>query len=166
MIPMLWRLQLVWRQHSKKHQISPSNYWLNRTGSCSAAPLSVQSSYHYANIVQIREVLRHRIDAKISPKAPSEKAQTTVPENRYTSPKIDVFQMVILLLLAPTGNNEWVWFLVHQVPHTSATVLQYHWTFTQFFLYIWASKYTCRPIIANLLYIARSWWCHVATQVD
>ena len=33
--------------------------------------------------------LGHRIDAKISPKAVSEKVQTTVSENRYIYPKID-----------------------------------------------------------------------------
>ena len=67
----------------------------------------------------------------------------------YTSPKIDVFWTTILTLLAPTGNSERVSFLVHQVPGTSATVLWYRWMFS---LQIWASKYTCRPIIANLLY--------------
>ena len=77
------------------------------------------------NILRIREVLGHRIGAKISPKAPSEKAQTTVSENRYTFPKIDVFRMAILVLLAPAGNNEQLSFLVHQIPHTSATVLRY-----------------------------------------
>ena len=94
----------------------------NRTGPCSAAPLSVQSSYRYENILRIGEVLGHRIDAKISPKAASEKAQTTVSENRCTSPKIDVFRTAILTLLAPTGNNARASFLVHQVPRTSATV--------------------------------------------
>ena len=146
-----WRLQLVWRQHGKKRQISPSDYWSNRTGPCSAAPLSVQSSYHYENILRIGEVLGHRIDTKISPKAASEKAQTTVSENTYTSPNIDVFRTAILSLLAPTGNNAQVSFLVHQVPHTSATVLWYHRMFTQFSLRVWASEYRCRPIIANLL---------------
>ena len=107
-------------------------YRSNRTGSCSAAPLGVQSSYRYENILRVREVLGHRIDAKISPKAPSEKAQTTVSENRYTYPKIDVFRTAILSLLAPTGNNERASFLVHQVLHTSATVLRYRRMFTQF----------------------------------
>ena len=159
---ILWRLQLVWRQHSKKRQISPSDYWSNRTGSCSAAPLSVQSSYRYENILRIREVLGHRIDAEISPKAPSEKAQTTVSENRYTFPKIDVFRTAILSLLAPTENNERASFLVHQVPHTSATVVRYRRKFTQFSLRIrvWASDYTCRPMIANLLY----WWIKLTSQ--
>ena len=95
----------------------------------------------------------HRIDAKIFPKAPSEKAQTTVSENTYTFPKIDVFRTAISSLLAPTGNNERASFLVHQVPHTSATVLRYCRTFTQFSLRVSASEYTCRPIIANLLYL-------------
>ena len=85
---------------------------------------------------RIKEVLGHRIDAKISPKVPSEKAQTTMSENRYTFPKIDVFWTAILSLLAPTGNNERASFLVHQVPHTSATVLQYRRLFIQFFLHV------------------------------
>jgi len=84
--------------------------------------------------LQIGEVLGHRIDAKISPKAASEKPQTTVSENRYTSLKIDVFQTVILTLVAPTGNNAQASFLVHQVPHASATVWQYHRMFMQFSL--------------------------------
>ena len=69
--------------------------------------------------------LGHHIDTKISQKAASEKPQTTVSENRYTSSKIDVFQMAILMLLAPTGDKAWASFLVHQVPSTSTTVLQY-----------------------------------------
>ena len=44
----------------------PSDYWLNRTGPCSAVPLSVQSSYCYENILQIGKALGHHIDAKIS----------------------------------------------------------------------------------------------------
>ena len=106
-------------------------YRSNRTGPCSAAPLSVQSSYRYQNILQIGEVLGHRIDAKISPKAASEKAQTTVSENTYN---VDVFRTAILSLLAPTGNNARASFLVHQVPCTSATVLWYRRMFTQFSL--------------------------------
>ena len=89
------------------------------------------SSYRYENIVQIGVVLGHRIDAKISP---SEKAQTTVSENKSTSPKIDVFRTAILSFLAPTGNNERASFLVHQVQRTSATVLRYRRMFTQFSL--------------------------------
>ena len=157
---ILWRLQLVWRQHSKKWQISLSNYWSNRTGSCSAVPLSVQSSYRYENILRIREVLGHRIDTKVSPKVASEKAQTTASENRYTYLKIDVFRTAIVSLLAPTGNNERASFLVHQVQHTSATVLQYCRMFKQFSLCVWASEYTCRPIIANLLYPKAQYWDH------
>ena len=99
-----------------------------RTGPRSAAPLSVQSSYRYQNILRIGEVLGHRIDAKISPKAASEKAQTTVSENT------DVFRTAILSLLAPTGNNARASFLVHQVPRTSAAVLWYRRMFTQFSL--------------------------------
>ena len=106
-------------------------YRSNRTGPCSAAPLSVQSSYRYQNILRIGEVLGHRIDA---PKAASEKAQTTVSENTYTFPNIDVFRTAILSLLAPTGNNARASFLVHQVPRTSATVLWYRRMFTQFSL--------------------------------
>ena len=129
-----------------------SDYWSNRTGPCSAALLSVQSNHRYENILQIGEVLGHRIDAEISPKPASEKEQTTVSKNRYTSPKIDVFRTAILTLLAPRGNNVRASFLVYQVPRTSATVLLYHWIFTQFSLRVWASEYTCRPMIANLLY--------------
>ena len=81
-------------------------------------PLSVQSSHHYENILQIGEVLGHRIDAEISPKAASEKEQTTVSENRYTSPKIGVFRTAILTLLAPTGNNarSHFWYTRCRVP--------------------------------------------------
>ena len=93
----------------------------------------VQSSYRYENILQIREVLGNHIDAKIFPKAASEKAQTTVSENRYTSPKINVFRTAILTLIATTGDNARASFLVHQVPRTSATVWQYRRMFTHFF---------------------------------
>ena len=58
--------------------------------------------------------LGHHIDAKTSPKAASEKTQTTVSENRYTSPNIDVFWTTILTLIAPTGDNARASFLVHQ----------------------------------------------------
>ena len=51
-------------------------------------------------------------------------------ENRYTYLIIDVFRAVILLLLVSTGNNVRASFLVHQVPHTSATVLRYRQVFT------------------------------------
>ena len=97
-------------------------------------PLSVQTSYRYENTLRIREVLGHRIDAKISPKTPSEKAQTTVSENRLTFLKIDVVWTVFLLLPVPTGNNEQASFLVHQVLHTSAAVLRYRRMFAQFSL--------------------------------
>jgi len=80
--------------------------------------------------IAIGEVLGHRIDGEISPKVPSEKEQTTVSENRYTSPKIDGFRTAILPLLAPRGNNARASFLVHQVPCTSATVWQYRRMFT------------------------------------
>ena len=85
-------------------------------------------------LLQIGGVLGHRINAKISPKAASDKAQTTVSENRYTSPKIDAFRMAILTLLEQTGDNVQASFLVHQVPQTSATVLRYHRMFMQFSL--------------------------------
>ena len=89
---------------------------------------------------------------KISPKAASEKAQTTVSENTYTFANIDVFRTAIFSLLAPTGNNARASFLVDQLPRTSATVLWYRRMFTQFSLRVWVSEYTCRPMIANLLY--------------
>ena len=117
---------------------------------------SVQSSYRYQNILRIGGVLGHCIHAKISPKAASEKAQTTVSENRYTNPIIDVFRTVNLSLLASTGNNVWASFLVHQVPRTSATVLRYRRGFTQFSLRVRVSDYTCRPMIADLLYPVQS----------
>ena len=96
--------------------------------------------------MQIRQILGHHIDAKISPKAASEKVQTTVSENRYTSPNIDVFRTAILTLIAPTEDNARASFLVHQVPRTSSTVWRYRQIFTQFSLRVWASDYTCRPI--------------------
>ena len=55
--------------------------------------VSAQSSYRFENILQIGVVMGHRIDAKISPKAASEKVQTTGSENRFTSPKIDAFRI-------------------------------------------------------------------------
>ena len=62
------------------------------------------------------------------------RTQTTVSENTYTFPNIDVFRTAILSLLAPTGNNARASFLVHRVPRTSATVLWYRRMFTQFSL--------------------------------
>ena len=56
------------------------------------------------------------------------------PTPRYTYPKIDVFRMAILMLIAATGDNAWASFLVHQVPCASATVWQYHQMYTQFSL--------------------------------
>ena len=50
-----------------------------------------KSSYHDENWLQIGGVLGHRIHAKISPKAASEKAQTTGSKNRYTNLIIDFF---------------------------------------------------------------------------
>ena len=95
----------------------------------------------------------HRIHAKISPKAASEKAQTTVSGNRYTNPIIDVFRTVVLSLLASTGNSVRAPFLVHQAPRTSATVWRYRRVFTQFSLRVRVSDYTWRPMIAGLLYM-------------
>ena len=115
---MLWRLRLVWRQHSKKRQILPYNYWSNWTGPCSAVPLSVQSSYRNENILRIGGVLGHGIDAKIFPKA-SEKPQTMMSENRYTSPKIDVFWSAILLLLycqQERMRRHHFWYTRYRVP--------------------------------------------------
>ena len=37
-----------------------------------------------------------------------------------------------------------------QIPHTSTTVQQYRQMFMQFSLRVWASEYTCRPMIADL----------------
>ena len=81
-------------------------------------PPSVQSSYCYENVLRIEGVLGYCIDAEISPKATSEKVQTAVPENRYTSFKIDVFQTAILLLLVSTANNAWAsfWYNRYCVP--------------------------------------------------
>ena len=51
-----------------------------------------------------------------------EKPPTIVSENRYTSPKIDVFRTVISsLLLPPTGNNARASFGT-PVPRTSASL--------------------------------------------
>ena len=63
--------------------------------------------------------------------------------------------MAILTLLVPTEDNVRVSFLVHQVPRTSATVLRYCRMFTQFSLHVWASEYTCRPMIVNLLHVLK-----------
>ena len=103
-------------------------------------------------ILQIGEVLGHCIDAKISPKAASEKVQTTVSGNRYTYLKINVFRTAILTLIATMGDNARASSLVHQVLCTSATVWQYRRMFMHFSLRVSASEYTCRPMIANLLY--------------
>ena len=92
-----------------------------------------------------------RIHAKISPKAASEKAQTTVSGNRNTNPIIDVFRTVVLSLLGSTGNSVRASFLVHQVPRTSATVWRYRRVFTQFSVRVRVSDYTWRPMIAGLL---------------
>ena len=85
-------------------------------------------------LLQIGQILGHHINAKISPKAASEKTQTTVSENRYTSPNINVFRTAILTLIAPMGDNARASFLVHQAPRTSSTVWGYHRIFMQFSL--------------------------------
>ena len=152
---ILWTLQLVWRQYGKKRQILPSDYWSNWTGSCSPAPLSVQSSYLYENILQIGQVLGHHINAKISPKAAIEKAQTTVSENSTLLLISMFFRTAILILIEPKGDNARASFLVLQVLRISSTVWRYCRMFTQFSLCVWASEYTCRAMIANLLYLLR-----------
>ena len=111
LIPISWRLQVVRRQYSKKRQILPFNCQSNDPGPCSAALPSAQSSYRDENWPSIPGVLGHRIHAKISPKAASEKAQTTVSGNRYTNPIIDVFRTVVSSLLASTGNSVQALFL-------------------------------------------------------
>ena len=65
------------------------------------------------------------------------------------------FRTVILSLLPSTGNNVQVSFLLHWVPHTSTSlrVLWYRQVFTQLSLHIGASNFTCRLMIANLLYM-------------
>ena len=81
--------------------------------------------------------LWHGINAKIFPKAASEKAQAMMSENRYIYLSIDFFrQSIILTLLVSTGNNMWALFLVHPVSHTSATALRYHQVFMQFSLHV------------------------------
>ena len=75
---------------------------------------SAQSSYH--DDVN-RRGLGYRIDANWSPKAVSEKAQTTVSENRYISPRIDFFWTIISSFLVSTGNNVRASFSVKKVPH-------------------------------------------------
>ena len=65
-----------------------------------------------------------------------------------TSPKIDIFfERTVLSLLPPTGNNAQVWFLIHQVLTTSATVLRIgKCLHMRFFLRVRKSEYTCHPI--------------------
>ena len=79
-----------------------------------------------------------------------EKAQTTVSENRYTNPIIDVFRMVIVSLLASTGNSVQASFLVHQVPRTSATVLRYRRVFS---FHVGVSDYRIHSNLWNVLII-------------
>ena len=107
---------------TQQRQISPFNYRLDDPGPYSAAPPSAQSSYCYKNRLRIGGVLGHCIHVKISSKASSENAQTTVSENRYTNPFIDVFRMVILSLLASTGNKT----CGHHFSHTSYRIPPLH----------------------------------------
>ena len=144
---ILWRLQLAWRQHSRKRQISPFDYRSDDPGPCSAAPPGAQSSYRDENWLRIGRVLGHRIHAKISPQAASEKAQTTVSDNRYTSPIINVFRTVNLSLLASTGNRVRAPFLAY-LRYSLAVDCR---VFTRFSLCVRVSNYTCRPMIADFL---------------
>ena len=108
------------------------------------------------NLLRIGEVLGHHINAEISPKAASEKAQTTLSENRYTSLKIDVFRMAILLLLVSTGNNAQTSFLVQQAPLPSVqscNIAKFVCSFPSMFECL---NIPCRPIIVNLLYMYAS----------
>ena len=57
----------------------------------SCAPECSKQLYCYEIYCKLAGVMWRRISAEISPKAASEKAQTAVSGNRYTSPKIDVF---------------------------------------------------------------------------
>ena len=57
----------------------------------SCAPECSKQLYCYEIYCKLAGVMGRRINAEISPKAASEKAQT-VSGNRYTSPKIDVFE--------------------------------------------------------------------------
>ena len=102
-------------------------YQSNRTGPCSAAPLSVPATKIYCElgrswgIVSMLKSLQKQLQRR-------HKQQCL---KTYTFPNIDVFRTAILSLLAPTGNNARASFLVHQVPRTSATVLWYRRMFTQ-----------------------------------
>ena len=78
-----------------------------------------------ATATKTRGVLGHRIHVKVSSKASSENAQTTVSENRYTNPFIDVFRMVILSLLASTeimcGHH--FWHTSYRIPPLQSCVI-------------------------------------------
>ena len=95
----------------------------------------------------------HCIHAKISPKAVSEKAQTTVSEiNRYTYPIINfLFQAIILSLLASTENNvqEHSWYTRYYVLPLLAISPSVYAVFS---LHLSVSDHTCHPMIAKLLY--------------
>ena len=67
----------------------------------------------------------HSIHIKVSSKASSENAQTTVSENRYTNPFIDVFRMVILSLLASaeTMCGHHFWHTSYRIPPLQSCVI-------------------------------------------
>ena len=124
---ILWRLQLVWRQHNKKTNFT---VWLLIE---SAWPM-YSCAREWSKQLPLRKLIsnwgdRHRIHAESSPKAASEKAQ---------------FAQTI-------WHNARASFLVDHVPRTSAslTLLLYRRMFTQFSLCVWVSEYTgtFRPII-------------------
>ena len=114
-------------------------------------PQTIWQLRPYENISRIREVLGHLINAKIFLKAPSEKAQTTVSVNRYTFPKIDVLQTAILSLLQETTSGRHFWYTPGTAYLCYSPAVSPNF-YTQFPLRVWAFQYTCRPIIANLLY--------------
>ena len=71
----------------------------------SRVPASAQSGYRDENRLRIGGVLGHRIDAEIYPKAASEKAQTTVSENRYVYPRINFFGRLFIDSSINRKNN-------------------------------------------------------------
>ena len=149
---ILWWLQLVWRQHSKKWQISPSDYWSNRTVPCSAAPLSVQSSYRYENVLWIGGVWGIVSMLKSLQKQLQRR-------HKQLCLKIDTLLRRLMFpdghFNASSANRRQCASIIFGTPGTVYLCysLRYHRMFTQFSLRAWASKYTCHPIIANLLYM-------------
>ena len=90
--PVDSRLQLAWRQHSKKWEILPADYWLNRISPCSAAPLRCSKQLPLKNILQIGGGRGASWGILSILKSLQQKPQTMMSENRYTSPKIDIFR--------------------------------------------------------------------------